>query len=128
MAGWLPFYVRLSNHYSHITMNKLDRRHFLRTSGFALAGAPIAAKAFTADNPVKSGLAFPNDFLFGVSSAAYQIEGAATEDGKGESIWDRYCQERTTSIISERSMTKAGPNTSTSILKPATAPWPTAST
>jgi beta-glucosidase len=31
---------------------------------------------------------FPNDFLWGAASAAVQIEGAYTEDGKGLSIWD----------------------------------------
>jgi len=34
---------------------------------------------------------FPADFVWGAATAAYQIEGAAHEGGRGESVWDRFC-------------------------------------
>lgn len=37
---------------------------------------------------------FGNDFVWGVSTAAYQIEGAHDADGKGRSIWDEFVQKR----------------------------------
>lgn len=33
---------------------------------------------------------FPQSFLWGSASAAYQVEGAYNEDGKGPSVWDTY--------------------------------------
>jgi beta-glucosidase len=35
---------------------------------------------------------FPDDFVWGAATAAYQIEGAAYEDGRGLSTWDVFCK------------------------------------
>ena len=35
-------------------------------------------------------MSFRNDFMWGAASAAYQVEGAFNEDGKGLNIWDYY--------------------------------------
>ncbi len=34
---------------------------------------------------------FPSSFVWGTATAAYQIEGAVAEDGRGPSIWDEFC-------------------------------------
>ncbi|MBR4458637.1 MAG: beta-glucosidase [Clostridia bacterium] len=38
-------------------------------------------------------MSFPKDFLWGASSAAYQIEGAYRDDGRKDSIWDHFTHE-----------------------------------
>jgi len=38
-----------------------------------------------------SSTGFPRGFLWGAATAAFQVEGATREGGRGESIWDRFC-------------------------------------
>src|SRR5215213_10977831 len=38
----------------------------------------------------RSPLGLPQGFTFGVASSAYQVEGAATEDGRAPSVWDTF--------------------------------------
>ncbi len=39
-------------------------------------------------------MAFPKGFVWGAAAAAYQVEGAAYEDGKGLSVWDTFCKRK----------------------------------
>ena len=38
-------------------------------------------------------MGFPKNFVWGVASSSYQVEGAWNRDGKGLSVWDTYVHE-----------------------------------
>ncbi len=74
-----------------------NRGDFLQTSLSAAAvmgaGAGPAVPAMSsATMPGLSPGMFPADFAWGAATAAYQVEGAVTEDGRRPSIWDAFCQ------------------------------------
>ncbi len=57
----------------------------------AAMGTIASGSALRAESAAGEGPVFPKDFVWGASTASYQIEGAVDADGRGKSIWDVFC-------------------------------------
>ena len=68
-----------------------SRRAFLGATAAGMA-APIFVPRLAAQTQPPAAL-FPPNFLWGAGTSAYQVEGAANEPGKGESVWDAFVQQ-----------------------------------
>ena len=86
-----------------MSSNRLSRRQLAGTATWSVLGlsADSARAAPREDDRPANQSLFPDDFLWGVATSAYQVEGAVNEDDRGPSIWDRFV--RTPGMIADGS-------------------------
>src|ERR1039457_6438395 len=75
-------------------MKNIPRRLFGKsvaaTAAATVAGVSLPEVAFGQAQPPPANFSYPDGFLWGCATAAYQIEGGAKDDGRGPSVWDTF--------------------------------------
>src|SRR6195952_152061 len=72
-------------------IGKFSRRHFAKLAGVSALGMASPARSEDSEAARRHAPAsFPDGFIWGTATSAYQIEGAVSEDGRGRSIWDTF--------------------------------------
>ncbi|CAN1286128.1 Beta-glucosidase 17 [Linum perenne] len=79
------------------------RSYFLIVLLLVQLAAAVAGARDAGPKPTKllpfTRASFPDGFIFGTGTAAYQSEGAASGDGKGPSIWDTFVKQHPEKIM-----------------------------
>ncbi|CAH8263557.1 unnamed protein product [Arabidopsis lyrata] len=69
----------------------MTNKYFCLLVFIVLASNEVVAKRHSSTPKLRK-YDFPEDFIFGAATSAYQVEGAAHEDGRGPSIWDTFSE------------------------------------
>lgn len=74
---------------------RFTRRNFAHLAAFSTAAAALPAAALPARAARPAHTGFPEGFVWGTATSAYQIEGAPEAEGRGPSIWDTFSRVKT---------------------------------